>query len=257
MENFNQDALAQKLRTRWMGRAAHFFESVDSTQVVARKLIAENCPDGTLVVARAQSAGFGRRDRIWDSARGGLWASLVLPAAFPRQGYGAFSLVCALAIAQAIEELVAIRCHLKWPNDVWCKDKKVCGILSEMEEKFLILGFGVNVENELPPELQNQAANLAQLSSKKIDRLLLCAQILNKLEIYFQLFKEQSFAPFYEPYIERCLWKGEAVFLQEGSQIWSGTLTEINLQGQLVLKDKFGEQKKFSAGEVSLRLNPN
>lgn len=134
-------------------------ERVDSTQAVARRLAAEGAPDGTLVWALSQSAGKGRLGRRWRSAPGGLYASWILRPKFPPERLAELSLACGEALATALREFGAAT-TVKAPNDVLalCADgkaRKVCGILCEAAGDsrslhWLVIGFGVNVDNEPP-----------------------------------------------------------------------------------------------------------
>ena len=279
MNDLQMALIAKHLKTRWMGRDIELLETVDSTQNKARALAALGRPDGTLVLAENQSAGRGQQERRWESPSGGLWASLILKPKFPANEFARFGLVSSLAIANSIEELLNVSCAVKWPNDVWLTElretpsqKKVCGILLESEipagtpteipagtpaekNNLLILGIGINVHNSIPENLRNNAISLDAVAAKKVDRSQLCAHILNRLENYFELFEESGFAPFYDEYSKKCLWKGETVLLQEGTQLRQGRFKEITPNGAIVLEERNGNANPFVAGEISLRKN--
>ncbi|MEM1578250.1 MAG: biotin--[acetyl-CoA-carboxylase] ligase [Archaeoglobaceae archaeon] len=109
----------------------------------------------SLFFAEEQLAGKGRLGRQWISKKGGLYFSLVLPLL----GAQKLTILSALSVAESIPDA-----RIKWPNDVLYKGKKFCGILGEVWENKAILGIGVNVENEIPPELRDYATNLSNLS---------------------------------------------------------------------------------------------
>ena len=110
----------------------HGFDEVGSTMTEARRLAEAGAPSLTVVLADRQTAGRGRYDRIWSSASGeGLWmTALVRPHILPEQAPW-FTLGAAVAVA---ESLVAFGypAGIKWPNDVIASEKKLCGILTEM-----------------------------------------------------------------------------------------------------------------------------
>ena len=111
---------------------------VSSTQVLAREFLNRGAAMGTVVVAREQDQGRGRRNRAWVSPPGGLYASVLLPAApllSPRAG---------IAVASALRAFGA-QARLKWPNDVLIEAKKVGGILIEVVGGAAIVGIGVNL----------------------------------------------------------------------------------------------------------------
>ncbi|MCM2303647.1 MAG: biotin--[acetyl-CoA-carboxylase] ligase [Elusimicrobia bacterium] len=134
-------------------------ERVDSTQSEARRLAEEGAPDGTLVWALSQTAGKGRLGRRWRSAPGGLYASWLLRPKFPPERLAELSLACGEALAAALREFGAST-SVKPPNDVYAlcadgKGRKIAGILCEASGSggrldWLIVGFGVNVDNAPP-----------------------------------------------------------------------------------------------------------
>lgn len=104
---------------------------------------------GSIVVSGRQSAGRGRMGRSFSSEEGGLYVSMCAHLPCEASEAPALAALAALAACEAVDE----RAQIKWPNDIMLTDKKVAGILCEMRDGCLIFGFGVNVENELPPEL--------------------------------------------------------------------------------------------------------
>jgi len=134
-------------------------DRVDSTQAAARRLAEEGAPDGTLVWARVQTAGKGRMGRRWKSAPGGLYASWLLRPKFGAERLAELSLACGEAVAEALRGF-GVATAVKPPNDVLAlcpdgKGRKLCGILCEASGAggkldWLIIGFGVNVDNTPP-----------------------------------------------------------------------------------------------------------
>lgn len=142
----------------------HRFDTVDSTQTVARAMAEGGAPHGTVVLAEEQTAGRGRLDRRWASARGeNLTFTLVLRPRIPVRDAPLLTLGAAAGLA------VAFDLRVKWPNDVVTADgRKVAGLLAEMETAgdrvaFVLLGVGLNVnQTKFPLELPN-ATSLALL----------------------------------------------------------------------------------------------
>jgi BirA family biotin operon repressor/biotin-[acetyl-CoA-carboxylase] ligase len=143
----------------------HRFDTVDSTQRVARSLADEGAPHGTVVLAEEQTAGRGRLDRRWTSPRGqNLTFTIVLRPHLPARDAPLLTLGAAAGLA------VAFDLRVKWPNDVVTGEgKKVAGLLAEMETTgdrvaYVLLGVGLNVNQVVfPPELPN-AASLASIA---------------------------------------------------------------------------------------------
>ena len=111
--------------------------------------------DGTVVIAEEQTAGRGRMARPWSSTAGkGIWMSIIVRPALTPQQAPQLTLVAAVAVTRAIEELTGIEPTIKWPNDILVDGKKVTGILTELQAdpdqvKAVILGIGMNVNQEL------------------------------------------------------------------------------------------------------------
>jgi BirA family biotin operon repressor/biotin-[acetyl-CoA-carboxylase] ligase len=136
--------------------------ATDSTNERAKQLALAGAPHGTLVTADEQTAGRGRQGRVWTAEAGhGVLMSLVL------RGLGKddalLPLVAAVAVCEACETVAGVSCRVKWPNDIWIEDRKVCGILVEgrPQEGWAVLGIGVNVLTpEFPGELAETATSL-------------------------------------------------------------------------------------------------
>lgn len=143
----------------------HRYGTVSSTMNLLHRLAAEGAGEGTAVVAEEQLAGRGSRGRAWDSARGGLWLSVLLrPGAV---GTELLSLRVGLAAVEALQHLgPALRLGLKWPNDLMLGDRKLGGILCEARwtgeaPAWVAVGVGINVRNPIPPQLSSVAVALA------------------------------------------------------------------------------------------------
>jgi BirA family biotin operon repressor/biotin-[acetyl-CoA-carboxylase] ligase len=149
------------------------FDTTDSTNDQARRLAALHPGEVLLVTAAEQTAGRGRRGRVWHSPRGGAWITMVRPLSGPPAASAGASLAAALGVHQAIVRVlpeVAPRLRIKWPNDLLLDGLKVVGILCEQfpaatgAPPVLVVGVGVNVDLDLDPvagELRHPATTLS------------------------------------------------------------------------------------------------
>ena len=164
---FDRVAFGQRLGTRRLGRTLVTRGTVGSTNDLAWEACAAGAPDGTTVVADAQTGGRGRAGRVWHTTPGrSLALSLLLRPAGDRRAAGMLPLAAGLAVAQALESLGA-RPGLKWPNDVLLGDRKLAGILCEGRWHgealhWLAVGVGVNVCNPIPAAVAPRAVSLAE-----------------------------------------------------------------------------------------------
>lgn len=149
------------------------FASIGSTLDVAHELAASGAPDGTLVLADAQTAGRGRLGRSWQSEAGrGIWLTLVERPSDP-EALDVLSLRVGLAAATALDAFAPAPISLKWPNDLYVGDRKLAGILVEARWKngrldWIAVGFGLNVRppSDVPAAtLRPEASRLEVLRS--------------------------------------------------------------------------------------------
>jgi len=121
------------LDSKIIGRKIHYFKEINSTNLYAKKLVHEGAQEGTVVVADIQLSGRGRKDRTWSSPSGGLWFSIVLYPQLPPEKGMIVTMTASVAVAQAIKEITGLNPNIKWPNDILLDNKKVCGVLTEID----------------------------------------------------------------------------------------------------------------------------
>ena len=164
----------------------HCHEAVDSTMTLARQLAREDCPEFTVVTADRQTGGRGRLGRVWHSSPGGLYFTIVLRPALPAPLSALTTFAAGLTWARLLQEDYGIEVGLKWPNDLLVRERKLSGMLSEMEAQgelvtFVNIGVGLNVSNDPTGEEPN-AVSLFQITGKKIPRRDLLAGFLDRFE---------------------------------------------------------------------------
>lgn len=186
-------ASALAARPELRGTVVRYFPALGSTNDTAAALAGSGAADGTTVMAERQTAGRGRRGRVWDSPPGaGLYMSVVLRG---RQS-PVVTLLAGVAVAEAVHATAGVAVELKWPNDVVAPAagagvparRKVAGILTEVlpagsaGEDVVVVGIGVNVRTRgFPPALAGRAAALDSLVGRRVDRAALSAELLVRL----------------------------------------------------------------------------
>lgn len=258
---YNKRELEQGLKTKTMGQTIYFYEETDTTNNRARELALEGAPEGTLVVAEKQTAGRGRRGKVWESPLGtGIWMSLVLrPQIMPAEA-SVLTLLCGLATAETIEAETGLSAGIKWPNDILINGKKAVGILTEMdcemsEVHFVIPGIGINVNTaSFPPEIAEIATSLYLECGKTVSRRRLVHKVLERLEEHYETFlRTGSFAAMLEDYRKHCITLGKEVHVL-GREPFFAEALDITPEGELLVRraDNGKEEVVFS-GEVSIR----
>lgn len=247
--------------------AAHRFgvdivhrEEVDSTNRLAAELARKGAPEGTVVVAESQTAGRGRLGRAWASpAHLNLYLSLVVRPDVAPAAVTSLSLVAAIAVAEAIVATTGLRPGIKWPNDVLLGERKVTGILTEMEAeadrvRFVVLGIGVNLNatpRDFPADLRRTASSLRIAARRRIDRAAFTGVLLGELERVYDRFVAGGFPAVraaYERY--HCL-PGRRVRVGGGGNP-RGVVRGVAPDGALLVETAEGVIG-VAAGEVSLR----
>ncbi|MGH1463270.1 MAG: bifunctional biotin--[acetyl-CoA-carboxylase] ligase/biotin operon repressor BirA [Neptuniibacter sp.] len=219
----------------------------------------DNC-HGYLYLAEQQTAGRGRRGRPWISpfARN-LYFSLVWR--FER-GIGALeglSLLVGLSLVKALEKLDVEGVKLKWPNDLLFEDKKLAGILIEVNGEAsgqcqVVIGVGVNVDMPVltAEEIDQPWVDLNFIRGGKVSRNQLLAEVINELVMQLQVFQEKGFSSLVGEWQHYNAHQNQAVTLQLGNGEVTGTCLGVDASGALVLETDKGREI-FFGGEVSLR----
>ena len=239
-------------RAKRLGRRVVLLDETGSTNAVAMAAAAAGAAEGTFVVAERQTTGKGRKGRRWVSTPGkSLTASLVLRPSRPREALTAVFAVAAIRALGGFARGLA----LKWPNDIYLRGRKLGGILAESRDGAVVIGFGVNVNDEardLPADAAGAAVSLRMVARRRVDRGAVLARIVESFEKSYERFEARGFAPF-RPEVERLLLhRGKRVVLDDGSERRAGTLAGVTDEGYLVL-DTGGAEAVFSSGDLTLR----
>ncbi len=255
----NYTEISPHLKTDFIGRSYLYFDSISSTNDYAKE-IASDSPDGTTIVAEEQTSGRGRMGRQWVSyKKQGIWMSIILKPNIAPNDAVKLTQVAAVSLVDAIRETTNLTSYIKWPNDIIVNGKKACGILTEMNGEidkinFIVVGIGVNVNiDSFPVGLQDKATSLSIEASKKIDRKLLTASMLNNFERYYRTFLDEGFFSIRNLCKEYSLTLGKDVKVIMNNKEYVGQAVDICNDGSLIVAFKNGEKKAITSGEVSIR----
>lgn len=236
---------------RRFGHTVVLFDEVDSTNSAAAALADRGAPEGTVVTAMRQTAGRGRLGRRWWSTeRGSLVFSIT---ARPKRDPSSLTTVLALAAAEAIEA-VAGKTSIKWPNDIRVSGRKCAGILAESAGGRVVLGMGIDVNEEpgdLAPELGEEAVSLRMIAGRPIDRAGLLCDLLRRFSSRYGTWEREGFSAMRMEAERRLLWKGRLVRVVEGGRTETGIVLGLTDQGYLRL-GLDGVERIVAAGDASL-----
>jgi BirA family biotin operon repressor/biotin-[acetyl-CoA-carboxylase] ligase len=246
---------ATQVKNPWRAPLFHEFD-ITSTQDSAKMAAQGTAREGTIFTADKQSGGRGRLGRAWQSPLGGLWYSLILrPQLLPTQTQ-ALSLVAGLTWASLLRGEYGIEALVKWPNDIWVDGKKVAGVLTEMSAEFgrvhwMVMGVGVNVNNDPPAKIMPPAGALKDILKKPIRRHDLLSQWLAVFAPAYRRYQTKGFAAFQKKYEESMLFRGQTLRFDSGGLRQEGRLLGVTSEGHLVLDTPAG-RRSFQEGEISL-----
>ena len=201
--------------------------------------------EGYVVQAAEQTGGRGRRGNQWTSPVGNLYQSIVLRPKCDKHLWGQLSFVVAVALADA-----AFSCganadslKLKWPNDVLINEQKLAGILIEAHDDFLILGTGVNIMQS--PEDRAKAHDFCDLSVEDFRDI-----FLEKIRIYYTQWNQNGFDDIRGKWLAHAYKLGETIQARLPNAVYEGIFEALDPQGILLLREKDGNLRKISSGEI-------
>lgn len=261
-ELYEADAITAGLDAVLIGRRLDFLKQTPSTNADAFRAAEEGAPEGTVVVADAQSGGKGRRGRIWSSPPGvNLYCSVVLrPKIMPHEA-PQLTFLSAVAVARAIECSAGLTPEIKWPNDVLIGGKKVAGLLNEMSAEtdginFIILGIGVNVNmtaGQFPTDLRYPATSLLLESGREVGRAQFAGMVLNELDKLYSDFLLHGFGAVREEWQKRCNAHGRRIQVSDGGvEQACGMFAGIDGDGALLLRSDDGRIERIINGDVRI-----
>lgn len=238
------------------GVELYFYDSIDSTNTQAKRLLAEGLSGKALITANEQTAGRGRQGRSFYSPKNtGIYYSYVFHPQKTLADAVFITTAAAVSVIRAIERLSAVKPTIKWVNDVYVEGKKVCGILTEAVSDFengalesVIVGIGINVSTaSFPTELQDTAASLGDASITR-------AQLLNTaVEELVRVAEDLENPAIMEDYKRHSAVIGKEITFIKNGTTTKATAIDIDEKGGLVVKTEQGTLT-LSSGEITVRL---
>ncbi len=254
------DEIQKSLQTKTFARNILLLDQVSSTNDTAKEKARENAPEGTLIIAKRQTAGKGRYGRTFHSpGNGNIYMSILLKPIIDVKDASFMTITAAVAVNQAIREICGIDSKIKWVNDIYIGSKKVCGILTEagfeMETSslnYVIAGIGINISaHQLPDEIKDIACDIQSNASKTFSVNHLIAEILNNFEDLYFADSKQKIIENYRTM--SCVLGNKITFEKDGiKQV--GFAQEIDDNGALIVALECGKQFTIASGEISIRL---
>jgi BirA family biotin operon repressor/biotin-[acetyl-CoA-carboxylase] ligase len=230
-------------------------QQVESTNNYATGLIhAGMAQSGTVVFAHHQTKGKGQRNRQWQGEAGkNIALSIILqpPLLALTQSF-LLSIATAVGAHQFFTQYAGSETKVKWPNDIYWRDRKAGGILIDNVVqgsiwKAAVIGIGININQTVFTGIENKAVSLKQISGREHDPMQLAKELCRHVsDACLLLVKTPS--QLAELYRQQLYKLNESVRLKQGSRVFDATLKDVSMQGELIVQHALEE--RFRVGEV-------
>lgn len=256
-----EKTIRDDLRTTFIGQKMKLLPVVHSTNQYLKELDTADAENGYVVIANEQNSGRGRRGRTFLSPKGeGIYLSILLKLDKERQDVRLLTICAAVAVSRAIENKCGISAEIKWVNDIFCKGKKVCGILTEailsaelQELSTVIVGIGINT-GSVQLEINDIATSIGEITGIRGIRNSLIAEVLNQFEtVYLDYIGRGEKSDILKYYESRLFIIGTQVLVTSLEDSYVATVLGIDDMGALVVKDERGNIQNISTGEIKLK----
>ena len=242
-----------------MGYPSIHFPQVDSTNLEAKRLIdSGEAMHGLLISADFQTQGRGQLGRDWHSeeAQNAMLSIVLAPQALSVKSQFSLNIIASLAVAEVIEDY-GLQVQVKWPNDIYVSDNKICGILIQ---NFLqgdiiqhaIIGIGLNVNQLTWPKEVPNPTSLALELSKSLDRLEIINSIAHSVMARYNAIAHDN-NQLRKPYLDKLYRRGEISQFEVAGELIHGEIIGIDDTGQLMVAHD-NVLKAYQHGDISLVL---
>ncbi len=236
-----------------------YLKETESTNKYAKELAVNGAEEFTVVIANTQTGGYGRMGRTFHSPNtSGLYMSIILRPRISPEKALYITTAAAAAVSCAIEEISCKETGIKWVNDIFIDNKKVCGILTEATFSsggildYAILGIGVNIytpKEGFPDDIKNIAGSIFD---KPVDvRDSLANRIIDKFTYYYNNLEAKEFLSYYR---DKNIITGKKVKVIKGDISYNAKALSIDDDFRLVVEDNNNNIIALDSGEISVRM---
>ena len=244
------------LNTKFIAKKIHYFDYLASTMDLAMQLGIQAAPHGTVVLAESQTKGRGRLGRSWFSPKyKGIYMSLILRPNISPSASSVLTLLSAVSICEAVKTVTGLDAQIKWPNDVFIANKKIAGILTEMNSEvdkvnFVVIGIGLNVNND-KKSLIAQATSLKEQAGQPVNRVALLQELLRGIENNYSLLEDKGAQAIIDKWRNFSLTLGRRVKIYYQDKHIEGQAVDIDRDGALLIRKDSGLTQKVFSGDVT------
>ena len=234
--------------------------SVTSTNTLAKEAAARGAKEGTVIIAHEQTEGRGRMGRsFYSPSSSGIYFTIVLRPKLNLEDSLLITTGAAVAVAQAIEQIAKVETGIKWVNDIFVGDKKVCGILTEASLNFesggleyAVVGIGINIETKnFPDDIKQVAGSIFEDKPDKTPvTSMLVAEVLNNIADSMNFLTDKKYL---EEYRKRSFLIGKDILVLKGKESIPAKAIDIDEKAKLVVEYENHTIEALLSGEVSIR----
>jgi len=239
------------------------FDVLDSTNTTLKEAARKGEKKGKVIIAKEQTMGRGKMNRSFFSPKdSGIYMSILLRADMELCDAVFITAMTAVAVSEAIESVSKEEAKIKWVNDIYCKGRKVCGILTESgvnldsgKADYSVVGIGINLkqaEGGFPDDILHIAGAVFDENGYTEDKKeKIIAEVLERLYKYYLKLGERTFI---EKYKERSNLIGKEITVTNGNEIKKATAIRIDDDCRLVVKYDNGDEEALFSGDVSIKI---
>lgn len=234
-------------------------EEVDSTNLYMKKLVREERPEeGSMVIADFQTGGRGQMGNSWFSSKGDnlLFSLLIYPESVKANEQFIISRIASLAIKNTLDQFTH-DIRIKWPNDIYWKDKKIAGILIENDLQGdridnSIIGIGININQEMFPHELPNPVSLRQITASKYDKQYILDIFIREFFLLYREMQNEGTTAIEDEYMLDLYRVNDYYWFEDVNGRFQAKIENVLPSGHLILKTLAGEeQRKYAFKEVT------
>ena len=255
--NFTAEAIYKHLNDQSL--IVEVYEVLPSTNTLLKKRGRRNAPHGLIIAAAEQTAGRGRMGReFYSPAETGIYFSILLRPSLRIEDCQLITTAAAVSCARVLERISGFEAKIKWVNDIYINQRKVCGILTEAAVTpngrldFAVLGIGINIippKDNFPADIRNKAGAVLNEATEDL-RGMIIAEILNEFLKLYETIEDRAY---FKEYRSRSFLNGMDIEVIRQDSVSPAKALYIDDALRLVVQYEDGSIEHLYTGDVSVR----
>ncbi len=249
------EEISFNLGTKYIGKRIIYYETITSTMDEAFRIAIGGAEEGCVICADSQTKGRGRMGRRWTSPKDtGIYVSIILRPSVSLSAISWLTLLTAVAVSDSVKEVCNFYPMIKWPNDVLINDRKLAGILTELNAeadrvRFVIIGVGININTPLS-FLPKNSTSLRHETGRRISRVEFLQVFLRRLEFWYDILKKGEVYSIADAWKQQSSTLGRRIRIVNGGDVVEGIAVDLDEYGGLLLRSDSGVFVKKMSGDV-------